>query len=56
MNNMKENLFNKMAEKLACTLGEASIKLSENSLEKCGWGGVYETKIPIELLKENIQK
>lgn len=56
MRDMKENLFNKMFEKAACFLGETSIKISENSLGKCGFGGIYETKIPIELLKENANK
>ncbi|AGX45382.1 hypothetical protein [Clostridium saccharobutylicum] len=53
---MKENLFNKIAEKMACSLGEASIKLSENAMEKCCFGGIYETKIPIQLLKQNVNK
>ncbi len=56
MNNMKENLFSKIAEKMVCSLGETSIKISENALGCCCWGAVYETKIPIELLKEHIEK
>lgn len=49
MKNMKDNLFNKILEKAVCFLGESSIKISENSMEKC-MGYVYEPKIPLEML------
>lgn len=56
MKNMKENLFNKLGEKLAINLGEASIKLSEKAMGKCFIGAIYEPKVPIEMLKETIDK
>lgn len=56
MKNTKVNLFSKITEKVAYSLGDASIKLSESALGYCCWGAVYETKIPIELLKEKIDK
>lgn len=56
MKNTRENLINKITEKIAYSVGTASIKLSENAMGYCCWGAVYETKIPIELLKEKADK
>ncbi len=56
MKNMKKNLFSKIGEKLAITLGETSIKLSEKAMGKCFMGCYYEPKIPIEMLKVNMKK
>lgn len=50
---MRKNLFNKISEKAAHSLGKTSIKLSEQALKKSCFLGVYETKIPIELLKNS---
>lgn len=53
MRTMKKNLFNKISEKIAHSLGETSIKISEKAMSKSCFCGVYETKIPIELLKNS---
>lgn len=59
MINMKEQLVSmgeRMGEKLVSGIGEASIKLGQQARGKCGFIGIYEPKIPIELLMENIDK
>lgn len=56
MRNMKENLLNKIGEKTANVLGDASIKLCKKSFDKCMWFLCYEPKIPMEILKENMEK
>lgn len=56
MRNMKDVLINKIGESFPETLGELSIKLSEQAMGKCLAWGAYEPKISIELLKENIKK
>lgn len=53
MRTMKKNLFNKLSEKMAHSLGETSIKISEKAMLKSCFCGVYESKIPIELLKKS---
>ncbi|MBW6411636.1 cyclic lactone autoinducer peptide [Clostridium weizhouense] len=56
MRTMKKILFNKMSKKIAHSLGETSIRISEKAMNKSCFCGVYETKIPIELLKNSNQK
>lgn len=56
MKNLKEqivNLGDRMSEKIINGIGETSIKISEQARGRCILLGVYEPKIPIELLKED---
>lgn len=53
---MKKGLVNKIFEKTIYSLGENSIKVSENAMGKCMSSFIYEPKIPIELLKASINK
>ncbi|GFZ32186.1 hypothetical protein CSC2_27120 [Clostridium zeae] len=48
MNNMKNQLF----EKLAKTVGEASIKISDKATGKCMIGYFYEPKAMLEIIKD----
>lgn len=52
MKSMKTKLLNKMIGKMACSLGQTSIKISEKAMKQSCFLGVYETKIPMELLKD----
>lgn len=52
MRNTKKKFINKIMGKMACTLGETSIKISEKAMRQSCFCGVYETKIPIALLKD----
>ncbi len=56
MKNMKENLINKISEKVAVKIGGTSIKLSEKSFEACSDFLFYEPKISKELLKSFMKK
>lgn len=59
MRNMRAQLYNmggKIGMKVVEGLGEASIKISEQAMGKCIIFGIYEPRIPIEMLKENMQK
>lgn len=56
MKNMKDVLINKIGGGFSEALGEISIKISDRSMGKCGFFAMYEPKIPLELLKENIKK
>ncbi|MBK1809914.1 cyclic lactone autoinducer peptide [Clostridium sp. YIM B02505] len=49
MNNMKNKVF----EKLARTVGEASIKISDKATGKCMMGYLYEPKAMLEIIKNN---
>jgi cyclic lactone autoinducer peptide len=56
MNNTKEKLINKIGQKVAVKLGEASISLGEKSFGICPLGFLYEPKIAKELLKSILEK
>ena len=56
MNTMREQLFSKLGEKLAGRIGEASVKISDKAIEECIMYGLYEPKIPAEMLKNNMDK
>jgi len=59
MRNMRAQLHNmggKMGMKIVRGLGEASIKISEQAMGKCIIFGIYEPRISVEMLKENMQK
>ncbi|MDP4145188.1 MAG: cyclic lactone autoinducer peptide [Bacillota bacterium] len=53
MRSMKEQLSS-MGEKLIANIGETSIKITEQALGKCIILGLYEPKIPMEVLKETM--
>lgn len=55
MRNMKEELFS-MGEKLITNIGDATIKISDQVTGKCLLPFLYEPKVPIEVLKQNIDK
>lgn len=55
MKNLKEDLFN-IGEKLVTCIGDVSIKMSDQAMGRCIAMFIYEPKIPIELLKESMDK
>jgi cyclic lactone autoinducer peptide len=52
---MREQLY-EMGEKIVKGIGEATIKVGEKSVSKCIIFGIYEPKVSIEVLKENIKE
>ncbi|APF23474.1 cyclic lactone autoinducer peptide [Clostridium butyricum] len=56
MKTTKKILSNRLCNKIAHSLGKTSIKISEKAMHKSCFCGVYETKIPMELLKNSNQK
>lgn len=56
MKSMREQINStgeRLGEKIINGICEASIKIGENARGRCSSFGIYEPKIPIELLKEN---
>lgn len=56
MRNMKDVLISKLGKSVSKNLGKFSIKLSEQAMGKCVLSACYEPKVPINLLKENMNK
>lgn len=56
MKNMKDTLINKISKKAANSIAEVSVKIAEESVERCLFFLCYEPSIPAEMIKENIEK
>ena len=59
MRNMREQLLeigDELKESIAKRIGEEAIKISEKSVNKCILPFFYESNIPMELLKNNIEE
>lgn len=56
MKSMKEQIASsgeRLKERIIDRICEVSINIGEKSRGRCSHFGIYETKIPIELLKED---
>jgi hypothetical protein len=56
---MKEQLCDmgeKLKETIAKGIGQEAVRISEKAVGKCLVFGIYEPKVPIELLMKKIEK
>lgn len=56
MRGTKKEITIKAGEKITEGLAQTAVKLGEMAMGKCGFVLLYEPKIPMELLKESMDK